>query len=93
MMRCIIKKITESFPEHRYDMETTTSEWVIFFWEKNTQKELNQKTFFFELPNVTPTEKIKISPKVKILIDSKWETFEDENVDSLIEKTKEKIKN
>ncbi len=93
MMRSIIKKITESFPEHRYDMETTTCEWVIFFWEKNTQKELNQKTFFFELPNVISTEKIKISPKVKILIDSKWETFEDENVDTLIEKTKEKIKN
>lgn len=79
-MRDTVKKITESFPNHRYDMETTKSEWIIFFWKKNIE---GNKTFFFELSDV--------SPKVKILINSRWETFEDENIEILIKKTQEII--
>ncbi|NPV13288.1 MAG: hypothetical protein HPY57_16125 [Ignavibacteria bacterium] len=88
-MRNTIKKITDSFPNYKYDMETTTWDWVIYFWNNENHK------FFFELPNGYPTIKvskgIKVSPKVKIYLNEEWKTFENENVDKLIEKTKEII--
>jgi len=84
-MRNTIKKITDSFPNHKYDMETTVWDWVIYFWN-------NDEKFFFELPNVSEsTKKIKVSPKVKIFLNEQWKTIENENVHKLIEKTKELI--
>lgn len=84
-MRSTIKKITNSFPTYKYDMETTTWDWVIYFWNED-------KKFFFELPTETKTKKpIKVSPKVKIFIDEEWKTYEHEDVEHLIEKIKEII--
>lgn len=79
-MNRTIKKITDSFPDYRYDMETTKWDWVIFFWNSNNKK------FFFELPIV---KELKVSPRVKIYLNDEWKTFEDDNIDFLIEKTKE----
>jgi len=90
-MRSTIKKITESFPNYKYDMETTVWDWVIYFWNDENNK------FFFELPNGQPgmekSRNIKVSPKVKIFVNEEWKTFENENVDNLIKKTKEIIIN
>jgi hypothetical protein len=49
-MRSTIKKITNSFPTYKYDMETTTWDWVIYFWNED-------KKFFFELPTESKTKK------------------------------------
>jgi hypothetical protein len=90
MIRNTIKKITDSFPNHKYDMETTTWDWVIYFWNNEDKK------FFFELPTGTPVHKqdggpIKVSPRVKIFINEEWKIIENDNVDKLIQKTKEII--
>lgn len=84
-MRNTIKKITDSFPNHKYDMETTVWDWVIYFWNNENTK------FFFELPNIEKSHGIKVSPKVKIFINEQWKTFENDDVDNLIQKTKELI--
>lgn len=82
-MRTIIKKITDSFPEYTFDMETTMWDWIIYF----KSSEIDQLRFFFELSNTTDTEKIIY--KVKISNGLKWETIYDDNIDNLIQKTKE----
>jgi hypothetical protein len=79
-MRTHIKKITESFQDCNYDIETTVSDWVIYFWN-------NDIKFFFELPNIKKGAKGIL--KAKIYTDNQWVNFEDENIDNLIIKIQE----
>jgi len=82
-MKNKIRKITESFPDYKYDMETTIWDWVIYFNDED-------KKFFFELPNHKDKSK-NDNHKVKMLIEGEWIIFEGENIDELIEKTKQKL--
>ena len=78
-MRLNIRKITDSFQDCEYDMETSIGEWIIYFWDDDVK-------FFFELPN---TKKgITGTPKAKIYSNREWTYFEDENIDELIIKIK-----
>ena len=79
-----INKITESFPEYRYDMETTMWEWLIYFWK-------NEQSFFFELPNHNKIDDVKPIPKSRISKNGEWIVLEDYDIDILIQKTKEII--
>jgi len=90
-MREKIKKVTEAFPDFRYDMESTMWYWVIYFWDKNDNK------FFFEIANGTidawelERGADEQTHKVKISKNGEWIIFEDKNIDNLIIKTKETI--
>ena len=76
-----IKKITDSFADFSYDLETTKLNRVLYFWTKDKENK-----FFFEIPGDS-------CPRVRILIEEEWQTFEDENIENLIQKTIEIIKN
>ena len=75
-----IRKITESFPNYSYDLEETNYDRKLYFWYK-------EQNFFFEIPND------ETNTKVKILIEEEWQTFEDEDIEKLIQKTIEIINN
>jgi hypothetical protein len=79
-MRTSIRKITDSFQDCNYDMETSMTDWIIYFWNDDFK-------FFFELPNTK--KEIVGTPKAKIYTEGKWIYFEDDNIDNLIIKIKE----
>jgi len=90
-MRNNVRKITKSFPEHRYDIERTMWEWIIYFWDKEGD------SFFFELPNATDPWEVEkgregqITPRAKISVNGEWKNFENIDIDELIKNIKELI--
>jgi len=80
MVRKKIDKVTVSFPEFRFDMETSAGYWIIYLWKGDTK-------FFFEIPNNEEETKIK----VKMFLDDNWNVFDNENLDELIKITKNKL--
>jgi len=80
MIRENIDKVTDSFPEFRFDMETTAGYWIIYLWKGDTK-------FFFELPSNEDETNIKI----KLYLDDEWDIFDGEDLDQLIKITKNKL--
>ena len=80
-MREHINILLESFPDIKYDMESTISYWIITFWKTD-------KMFFFEIPN--NDEKVIIA---KINDNNVWVTIKNTNIDILISEVKQKIIN
>ena len=91
-MKTQIIKITESFPNYNYDVETTKWTEVIYFWNNDGSK------FFFEFTNIKKNsvakclyQDIVTTSKVKIWSKNIWTTISDNNIDELILKTKNVI--
>jgi hypothetical protein len=91
-LRQKIKKITESFPEYRYDLENLGWIQVVYVFD-------TVESFFFEIPSgIDPWEvergETGMCPQlVQIRENDEWIKIENEDLDELINITKNKLFN